>query len=176
MDTSATISTNDPNCPDLNLLGLLDNAPMCIKLFNPQGTLMFINKFGRLEHHIKDTDDISKWDWVNTVKPAYQNDVKAKFRDVLQGKETAYVEFEHTPEGSDHQWCAGALSSYKDEKGDVTGVLFYSIDATARKRAETEKFEKLTELERINKMMVDRELKMVEMKKELDDLKAASQQ
>ncbi len=144
---------------------------MCIKLFDPKGTLVFINKYGRAEHHIKDTDDISKWDWVGTVKSQYQAEVRRKFQSVLAGSPLELTEFEHTPEGSDHEWCGGALSSTKDEKGNVNGVLFYSIDATARKHTEAERADKIAELERVNKIMVDRELKMIELKNELEKMK-----
>ena len=51
---------------------LVDSTPMCIKVFDGQGKLLFINKGGREEHYLKDTDDITKWDWAGTVKKEYQ--------------------------------------------------------------------------------------------------------
>ena len=39
---------------NLNLMGLIDATPMCIKLFDNKGNLIFINKFGKKEHHLSE--------------------------------------------------------------------------------------------------------------------------
>lgn len=156
---------------DINLLGLLDASPMCVKLFDSKGTLVFINKFGRNEHHITPSEDISKWNWVNTIEPEYQDEVRKKFTAVLSGSPVEYVEFRHTKEGSDHEWCSGALSSVKDEHGNINGVLFYSIDVSAKKQAEKKVTEKMQEIEKMNHLMVNRELRMIDLKKEIERLK-----
>ncbi len=101
---------------DLNLLGLMDVSPMCIKLFDGKGNLIFINKYGKNEHHLSENEDISKWNWRNTIKKEYLDDVEKKFNKILNGSPVEYVEFEHTKEGSDHEWCSGALSLVKDEQ------------------------------------------------------------
>lgn len=59
---------------------------------------------------------------------------------------------------------------YVDEKGDrfLIGIIH---DITLRKNMELELQNKISELERINKLMVGRELKMLELKKEINELK-----
>ena len=155
---------------------LVETTPLCIKVFDAAGKLIFINKGGRKEHSIKDTDDISKWDWVGTVKKEYQQAAMEAFKKGLQGK-TSHITFEHTPEGSDHQWCEGLISPIKDANGKVKSVLFYSLDASAKKTAEAELAQKAKdlqnrneELENMNKLMVDRELKMVDLKGKIKEL------
>lgn len=155
---------------NINLLGLMDVSPMCIKLFDGKGNLIFINKFGRKEHNISDNDDISKWDWVGSIKKEYQDEVKEKFSNILNGSPIENVEFEHTEEGSDHEWCSGALSSVKDDSGIVSGVLFYSIDVSARKDAEKKEREDTEEIKKMNSFMMDRELKMIDLKKQIEEL------
>jgi len=59
----------------------------------------------------------------------------------------------------------------KDEKGDVTGYFFAFIDLTEIKEKERELKEKVKELERFNRLAVGREIKMVELKKEIQALK-----
>ena len=68
-------------------------------------------------------------------------------------------------------------SVYKDVDGNVLGVFAAARDVTAQKTAEaqvaeqrTKELERLAELERFQKLTVGRELKMIELKKEVADL------
>jgi PAS domain S-box-containing protein len=69
-------------------------------------------------------------------------------------------------------------SVYRDERGNVIGVFAAARDVTAQKRAEAQvaeqrgkELERLAELERFQKLTMGRELRMIELKKEIEDLK-----
>jgi PAS domain S-box-containing protein len=68
-------------------------------------------------------------------------------------------------------------SVYKDDRGNVLGVVIVARDVTAQKKLERDvadrenELERLAELERFRKLTVGRELKMIELKKENEELK-----
>jgi PAS domain S-box-containing protein len=70
-------------------------------------------------------------------------------------------------------------SVYKDASGQVLGVSASARDVTAQKKAENEvakqrarELDRLAELERFQKLTVGRELRMIELKKEIQELRA----
>ncbi len=73
-------------------------------------------------------------------------------------------------------------SVYKDVRDNVLGVFAAARDVTAQKKAEaevaeqrTKELERLAELERFQKLTVGRELRMIELKKEIADLRSKIQ-
>jgi hypothetical protein len=67
---------------------------------------------------------------------------------------------------------------YKDVEGRVLGVFAAARDITAQKIAEAQlaeqrkkELERLAELESFQRLTVGRELKMIELKKEIEELK-----
>ena len=74
-------------------------------------------------------------------------------------------------------------SVYKDARGNVMGVFAAARDVTARKKAEAElaeqrqrELERLAELEKFQKLTVGRELKMVKLKREIEDLRRENEE
>lgn len=69
-------------------------------------------------------------------------------------------------------------SVYKDLRGNILGVFAAARDVTALKKAEelimeqrAKELERLAELEKFQRLTVGREMKMIELKKEIESLK-----
>lgn len=74
-------------------------------------------------------------------------------------------------------------SVYRNARGEVAGVFAAARDVTARKKAEAElaeqrqrELERLADLEKFQKLTVGRELKMVKLKKEIEDLRRENEE
>ena len=65
-------------------------------------------------------------------------------------------------------------SVYRDAGGNVLGVFAAARDVTEQMRAQREVVERLVELERFQRLAVGRELKMIELKQEIESLKKLS--
>lgn len=62
-------------------------------------------------------------------------------------------------------------SPHKDAKGNIVGIVGVSVDVTERELAEADLHKQYQELAKLTQALSGRELKMVELKKEIDRLK-----
>jgi len=97
-------------------------------------------------------------------------------RAFAQGSVTDYPLTIRSPNGTLSEVLYNA-SVYRDEAGDVLGVFAAARDVTEQKLAQSElakqakELNRLAELERFQRLTVGRELKMIELKKEIERLR-----
>lgn len=91
-------------------------------------------------------------------------------KEVLRGEEAVFCT--KTGEGVSVEVSA---APWKDTEGKVIGYFFAFSDITERKKFEQELQDKIEDLERFQKLTVGRELKMAELKKEIERLKGREQ-
>jgi PAS domain S-box-containing protein len=97
-------------------------------------------------------------------------------RAFAQGSVTDYPLTIRRPNGTLSEVLYNA-SVYRDEAGDVLGVFAAARDVTEQKLAQSElakqakELNRLAELERFQRLTVGRELKMIELKKEIESLR-----
>lgn len=68
-------------------------------------------------------------------------------------------------------WARTDKIPYRDVRGNIIGTIGFVVDITQQKLAEEEAKTKNDELEKFNKLFIDRENKMIELKDEIDRLK-----
>lgn len=86
------------------------------------------------------------------------------------GKPVSEIEERHLKPSGDYGWSLTEKMPRCDAEGNVVGTIGFAIDITERKQAEEKLKQKMKQLERFNKVAVDRELRMIEMKREINDL------
>jgi PAS domain S-box-containing protein len=79
------------------------------------------------------------------------------------------IEAIKSPQGN--LWVKTDKVPYRDSNGKIIGIIGFSIDITAQKIAEDKIKEHNKEMEKMNEFMIGRELKMVELKQEIIELK-----
>ncbi len=68
------------------------------------------------------------------------------------------------------RWLDSQTRLIYDSDGEAIKLIGTAIDITERKQAEEELKQKMKQLERFNKVAVDRELRMIELKREINEL------
>lgn len=114
-------------------------------------------------------------DWFENFLPEREKeDVLAVFHELLSGdvESAKYYENPVLSKGHGERVIAWHNRVLVDKNGAVYATLSSGMDITERKKAEDELRENFDEVERMNRLMVGRELKIVELKEEIISLKA----
>jgi PAS domain S-box-containing protein len=80
------------------------------------------------------------------------------------------IEYRITDRNDCQKWVLEKGKGIYDDKGELKFIEGFITDITVSKTAEIQIREKSEELERSNRLMVDREIRMIELKKEVNEL------
>ncbi len=141
---------------------LTETSPDCIKLFDKNGKLIFISQGGLKEHRLKNAEDAGKWPYIESVVEQDRPKFKEALKKAILG-EISTIEIRHLPAGSIREVCLETIAPVRNGDNEIIGIFGVSRDITELKRAEEE-------LTKLNKLMVGRELQMIELKKETNGL------
>ena len=119
---------------------LAEASPDCIKLFDRDGHLLYINKAGLEEHRLKDVTEAMNWDYFSCVVEKDRRKFRDGFEKALKG-EMNTIEIEHTSEGSIRDFCLETMVPVKNQKGEVEAVYGVSRDISEFKKIDRAKTE-----------------------------------
>ncbi|MEI8097103.1 MAG: PAS domain S-box protein [Candidatus Moraniibacteriota bacterium] len=152
---------------------LMEASPDCIKLFNLDNKIEYMSPGGLKEHHFKSLEDAIGFDWTETVVPEQREEIRQMIAQSIKEKKSFGLDVKHLPESADREWCHFIVNPVFDKKGEVKYFVGISRDISERKQSEEILQKNSVEQDRMNKVMMGRELKMIELKKENMALKRA---
>jgi len=147
---------------------LLDNLPQ--KVFYKDKNMVYIscNKNYALDLNIKPEEIAGKTDhdfFPKDLAEKYRSDDKR----IMETGKMEDIEEKYLAEGQEF-FVHTVKTSVKNEKGESVGILGIFWDITERKKMEEERKDRVIELEQYKELTVDRELKMIELKKEINKI------
>jgi PAS domain S-box-containing protein len=106
------------------------------------------------------------------IHPDDRPQVKGRVAEALRGPAGAawQVEYRFKHKAGKYYWFQDRFTVMRDEGGLAVALIGSLSDVTDRKEAEEALHQKIDELERFQRLTVGRELRMVEMKNEINDL------
>ena len=142
-------------------------APLPICFVSPTGVVLEFNPaFSQLSGH--DSYEIIG----NGVDVIFsKKDLKRLIEETLSKEKMEGREFTLTTKNGGDVVVSVFTRLRKDREGNAVGIFIGAFDITEIKKKETELKEKVEELEKFQKILIGRELKMVEMKEEIRRLK-----
>jgi len=167
-------NTNDPL--DLEFKGdkfkmLVDVSPDCIKIFNLENKLEYLSKGGLKEHSFHSEQEAIGFNLVDSIVPEQKDEILAKIKECVEEKKAVYIDVKHLPEFSNREWCSLTINPVIEDDGSIKHFIGISRDISVRKRIQFELKASFDEQKKLNDLMIDRELKMIELKKEIASLK-----
>lgn len=150
------------------LFTALEHMPVGVWIQDERGTIVYGNKEGQAiwsgARYVDPKDfGVYKGWWVKNgqlIKP----EEWAAARAISRGETSVNEEIEIECFDGTHKFILNSAYPVRDSAGTVIGSVIINQDITPLKK-------QINEVQELNAMMVGRELKMVELKKEIDDLK-----
>lgn len=151
---------------------MADNAPVMIWVTEPDGNSTYLS-----ESWYKFTGQTPEtglgMGWLDATHPDDAAEAERIFLAANETHEAFRVEYRLRRVDGEYRWAIDSAQPRFSESGEFLGYIGSVIDITERKRSEVELRAHAEELERFNRLMAGRELRMIDLKKEVNALRQA---
>lgn len=150
---------------------IFERSPETIVLLDPQGRVMEMNRRGLelVGHPAEAIVGKSIMDWPH-LTPESKTLAQDRLLRRLRGEEVPPYELEFVTQAGQRLVGVIYATALHDRHGELMGILVMISDITERKKAEEKLRNTLDALERHNRLMIGRETRVVELKKEVNAL------
>lgn len=148
---------------------VVEESPVSVMITDSEGVIEYVNsKFEEMTGY-SSKEAIGKTPRILKSGKMSQKEYAAMWKEIKSGKEYR-AEFYNKRKDGSYFWVMNFVSSLKDSKGRITNFIGIHDDITSKKNSENELIKTSWELERFNQLSVDREIKMIDLKKEINFL------
>ena len=144
--------------------GLLDATQESLLLLDKEGTIIAVNRTAAGRHQ-KTPQELIGTNRFEILPQNLRESRKSHFNNVLQTGNSA--EFEDERDGMVFHHIYYPV---QDKTGAIIGVAIFGQDITERKHMEEEVRRNVEELEQFSKLAIGREIKMIQLKEEINEL------
>jgi PAS domain S-box-containing protein len=147
---------------------LVDHAPAALAMFDREMRYLEVSRRWRDDYFLGDQDVIGRSHYdVFPEIPAYWREMHRRglAGETLSADEDAFERLDGSV-----QWLRWELRPWREADGTVGGIVLFSEDISKRKLAEHELKQRNEELERFNLAAIGRELRMIELKRQVNAL------
>jgi PAS domain S-box-containing protein len=172
IDRSLEISSRELAEANWILGQYLEIAGVMIVAINREGKITLINKRGCDILGYEKSEAMRK-DWFETFLPEEERKtVREVFGKIMDNEleQTEYYENMIITKDGKKKLIAWHNSVLKDKNGNIIGSLSSGDDVTEKRDYEKSLLEKNEDLQKVNSLVIGREMKMVELKKKISEL------
>ena len=148
---------------------LIDNLPDAVYSVDNNGIIRYISPAIKAISGYS-SNDLVGVSYLAKVHPDDLPMMKEMFEGVIAGGQPRSVDWRALTKSGRYKWVR-STDRVEKENGRIAGITGVLSDISSLKETELQLKEKISELEKINKLMIGRELKMVELKNEINTLK-----
>lgn len=151
---------------------LVKHAPAALAMFDCDMRYLEVSQRWRNDFSLRDRDIIGHSHY--EIFPEITEALKAMHRRGMEGETiSADADCFERRDGT-VQWLRWEARPWRKSDGRVGGIIIFSEDITERKMADENLKRRIAELEHFNRAATDRELRMIALKREINDMARAA--
>ncbi len=149
---------------------ITDNAFDLIQSANSEGSILYTNK--RWKESLGYTDDETKNMFISDVLKAEDLEMYTKLIEKLKSdkKDQQYI-LTYIRKNKEELLLEGSLSAKFDKNGNIISTREILRDVSEREKNKKQERQHAHDIEALNETLVGREMRMIEMRKEIEELK-----
>ncbi len=150
---------------------IIETLPHVVWVGDSEGKVVFINETWEGWTGMTSEEALGHG-WVNAVHPEDVAELLSKWENAYKNGAPYYGECRFVHLNGTILYCSFLAKPVFNSEGVITNWIGLDMDISPMKCVENKLKDKVRELERINDLMIDRELKMAALKSEIKILKA----